>query len=99
MITMIPKLVQSPKVYSLLNSSISSAAILSVSTIGYNIISPKKIYDGLQEHVIGQTDVKMSLSVSVHNHLLRSALNLSGKKKQEVENQNEVLIVNRDNME
>jgi ATP-dependent Clp protease ATP-binding subunit ClpX len=40
-----------------------------------DIISPKKIFGGLEQHVIGQSNVKISLSVGVHNHLLRSMLN------------------------
>lgn len=40
-----------------------------------DIISPKKIFHGLEQHVIGQPNVKISLSVGVHNHLLRSVLN------------------------
>jgi ATP-dependent protease Clp ATPase subunit len=47
------------------------------------IISPKKIYSGLEEHVIGQPDVKISLAVGVHNHLLRSALN--PKRSEEID--------------
>lgn len=39
------------------------------------IISPKKLFDGLEQHVIGQSAVKISLAVGVHNHLLRSVLN------------------------
>lgn len=39
-----------------------------------NIISPKQIYDSLNEHVVGQDEVKKTISVGVHNHLLRSAL-------------------------
>ena len=41
-----------------------------------DIISPKKIFSGLEQHVIGQSNVKISLSVGVHNHLIRSMLNL-----------------------
>ena len=33
--------------------------------------TPRKIYAGLDEHVIGQHDVKMALSVAVHNHYQR----------------------------
>jgi len=33
--------------------------------------TPRKIYAGLDEHVIGQHDVKMALSVAVHNHYKR----------------------------
>ena len=40
-----------------------------------DIISPKKIFGGLEQHVIGQSNVKISLSVGVHNHLIRSMLN------------------------
>lgn len=39
------------------------------------IISPRKLFIGLEQHVIGQSAVKISLSVGVHNHLLRSMLN------------------------
>lgn len=39
------------------------------------IISPKTIFKGLEQHVIGQPNVKISLAVGVHNHLIRSVLN------------------------
>jgi len=38
------------------------------------ILSPRQIYEGLQEHVVGQHNVKVALSVGVHNHLLRSSV-------------------------
>lgn len=44
------------------------------------IISPKKIYNGLEQHVIGQPNVKISLAVGVHNHLIRSVLNPQQQK-------------------
>ena len=44
------------------------------SAISQGILSPRRIYAGLEEHVIGQGHVKVALSVGVHNHLLRSAL-------------------------
>lgn len=53
-----------------------------------SIISPKRIYAGLEEHVIGQQHVKMALSVAVHNHLLRSALN---PKRQDIKRQDSVI--------
>jgi ATP-dependent Clp protease ATP-binding subunit ClpX len=36
------------------------------------IHSPRHIYEKLQEHVVGQHNVKVALSVGVHNHLMRS---------------------------
>lgn len=33
--------------------------------------TPRKIYAGLEQHVIGQHEVKMALSVAVHNHYKR----------------------------
>jgi len=35
------------------------------------VLSPREIYQGLEEHVVGQEGVKTGLSVSVHNHYLR----------------------------
>jgi ATP-dependent protease Clp ATPase subunit len=43
-----------------------------------DILSPREIYAGLQEHVVGQHNVKVAFSVGVHNHLLRC--NLEGSK-------------------
>eukprot|EP00624_Nannochloropsis_granulata_P005807 evm.model.NODE_41563_length_16898_cov_26.495798.5 len=37
----------------------------------FRVLSPREIYQGLEEHVIGQEGVKTGLSVSVHNHYLR----------------------------
>ena len=50
------------------------------------IISPKKIYNGLEQHVIGQPNVKISLSVGVHNHLIRSVLNPQQQKDAQKQN-------------
>ena len=33
--------------------------------------TPREIYAGLEEHVVGQHNVKMALSVAVHNHYKR----------------------------
>jgi ATP-dependent Clp protease ATP-binding subunit ClpX len=62
--------------------SCSSSSASGATTQAWNtnekikeIISPKKIFHGLEQHVIGQPNVKISLSVGVHNHLLRSVLN------------------------
>jgi hypothetical protein len=38
------------------------------------IISPREIYHGLQEHIVGQHKVKIAVSVGVHNHLMRSSI-------------------------
>lgn len=35
------------------------------------VLTPKEIYNGLNDHVIGQHRVKMALSVGVHNHYKR----------------------------
>ena len=48
-----------------------------------DIISPKKIFNGLEQHVIGQRNVKISLAVGVHNHLIRSVLNPYQQKHQQ----------------
>jgi ATP-dependent protease Clp ATPase subunit len=38
------------------------------------ILSPSEIYSKLNEDIIGQHHVKLSLAVGVHNHLIRSFL-------------------------
>jgi ATP-dependent Clp protease ATP-binding subunit ClpX len=35
------------------------------------LLTPKELYKKLEEHVIGQTDAKKSLSVAVYNHYKR----------------------------
>lgn len=61
-----------------LRQNTSTAA--SFEKITSKIMSPREFYKGLDEHVIGQHSVKVSLSVGLHNHLLRSKL-LRSKKK------------------
>lgn len=46
----------------------------SLSSSSSKILSPREIYEGLQEHVVGQHSVKVALSVGVHNHLIRSSI-------------------------
>ena len=36
-----------------------------------SVLTPREIYAGLEEHVVGQHSVKMALSVAVHNHYKR----------------------------
>ena len=36
-----------------------------------SLLSPKELYQKLEEHVIGQSDAKKSLSVAVYNHYKR----------------------------
>jgi ATP-dependent protease Clp ATPase subunit len=38
----------------------------------YSNISPREIFDGLSEDIVGQTDVKIAISVGLHNHMLRN---------------------------
>jgi len=48
---------------------------------GFNrILTPKEFYRGLNEHIIGQHPVKVSLSVGVHNHLIRARM-IKAKEK------------------
>lgn len=44
------------------------------------ILTPKEFYRGLNEHIIGQHPVKVSLSVGVHNHLIRARM-IKAKEK------------------
>ncbi|KAG5182013.1 P-loop containing nucleoside triphosphate hydrolase protein [Tribonema minus] len=39
------------------------------------ILKPSQIYEGLEEHVVGQAQVKRALSVGMHNHFKRVAVN------------------------
>mmetsp|Transcript_11891 Transcript_11891/g.11561 ORF Transcript_11891/g.11561 Transcript_11891/m.11561 type:complete len:486 (+) Transcript_11891:172-1629(+) len=52
------------------------------------IITPKRIFELLEQHVIGQQNVKRSLAVGVHNHLLRACLN--PKREEPIEKTKEV---------
>lgn len=76
-------------------SSFSSASFSSSSVENTlvekvkEIITPKKIFEGLEHHVIGQQNVKRSLAVGVHNHLLRACLN---PKRDEVEKKKEIFF-------
>lgn len=38
------------------------------------VLTPQQIYDGLNEHVVGQHRVKLTLSVGVHNHYKRVSM-------------------------
>lgn len=60
------------------------------------IVSPKTLYDGLNEHVVGQHSVKVALSVGVHNHLLRSAVAGPSKRRKAEEESNVQEIVAAD---
>jgi len=44
-----------------------------------NLLTPREIYKGLEEHVIGQHKVKVALSVSVHNHYKRVAAKMASQ--------------------
>jgi ATP-dependent Clp protease ATP-binding subunit ClpX len=44
---------------------------------------PRELYDGLEEHVIGQHRVKVALSVGVHNHYKRVADREKREREQE----------------
>mgnify|MGYP001945409892 CR=1 FL=1 len=47
-------------------------SLLSRHKSSSEMLTPREIYDKLQEHVVGQHNVKVALSVGVHNHLMRS---------------------------
>ena len=46
-----------------------------------NLLTPREIYKGLDEYVIGQHKVKVALSVSVHNHYKRVAAKIEKDEK------------------
>ena len=46
------------------------------------VLTPKEIYKGLSEYVIGQHDVKVALSVGIHNHLVRSMFHVTKPPKE-----------------
>eukprot|EP00607_Mallomonas_marina_P001458 CAMPEP_0182426180 /NCGR_PEP_ID=MMETSP1167-20130531/12655_1 /TAXON_ID=2988 /ORGANISM="Mallomonas Sp, Strain CCMP3275" /LENGTH=513 /DNA_ID=CAMNT_0024607431 /DNA_START=259 /DNA_END=1800 /DNA_ORIENTATION=- len=56
-------------------------------------MAPKEFYKGMDEHVIGQHAVKISLSVGLHNHLLRSKI-LRSKKKSSLQSSSLSNVVN-----
>jgi ATP-dependent Clp protease ATP-binding subunit ClpX len=60
----------------------------------HNVPSPREIFDGLEEYVIGQRKAKKVLSVAVHNHYKRLAYNneTSSKDGVEIEKSNILLI-------
>lgn len=51
------------------NIAVSQGNTSSVPSL--SVPTPREIYAGLDEHVIGQHNVKMALSVAVHNHYKR----------------------------
>ena len=60
----------------------------------HSVPSPREIFDGLEEYVIGQARAKKVLSVAVHNHYKRLAFNheSSAKDAVEIEKSNILLI-------
>lgn len=46
----------------------------------HRVLPPSEIYAGLEDHVIGQHAVKIALSVGIHNHLLRSSMNVKNNQ-------------------
>jgi len=48
------------------------------------IPSPKEIFCGLDDYVIGQSNVKVALSVGVHNHYKRLAVNEAQLSRQQI---------------
>lgn len=76
----------------LANEALIAGAAASVgssyaSSGGYTmprILTPREIYDGLNQYVIGQEKVKKALSVGVHNHYKRlSAIELLATRKED----------------
>lgn len=52
-------------------SSTSSSSQAPSGQHHFRVLSPREIYAGLEEHVIGQESVKTGLAVAVHAHYLR----------------------------
>jgi|TARA_B110000971_G_C20035144_1_gene513771 ATP-dependent Clp protease ATP-binding subunit ClpX len=75
----VKKLIAGPSIFicdecvNLCNDIIAEEALPSVGmdTNKKILLTPKELYKKLEEHVIGQTDAKKSLSVAVYNHYKR----------------------------
>jgi len=46
------------------------------SKVTHHVPTPREIYAGLEDHVIGQHNVKVALAVGVHNHYKRVAMGM-----------------------
>ncbi len=67
----------------------------SAKKTGENIkgkLSPKKIYDFLNQYVIGQEDAKKTIAVAVYNHYKRIGIKASGTDDPEIEKSNILMI-------
>lgn len=60
-------------------SAVEAKGNLSVEATS-SVLTPKQIYEGLNEYVVGQDKVKKTLSVGVYNHYKRLSV-LDGQKK------------------
>lgn len=53
------------------SESLEVLPVLVDDSAAVDVLTPKQIYEGLNEHVVGQHRVKLALSVGVHNHYKR----------------------------
>ncbi|TMW61053.1 hypothetical protein Poli38472_014514 [Pythium oligandrum] len=61
----------------------AGSAFAASKLIKQRVLTPREIYDGLNQYVIGQDNVKRILSVGVHNHYKRlQAIELLNAKKE-----------------
>ena len=50
-----------------------------------NVVTPKHLYDYLNQHVIGQYEAKKLISVAVYNHYKKVNYNLLNKSPNKIE--------------